>query len=412
MSAITSSDGHKRRRRNPLARNYLDDRHQPRYSAPLYSHYLQGPGAKKSPTKKRREASAANVRNVRRKDKASAVVVPAIIVSANKDNIKNQKHIYQSRKQGIRYFFKLYGSPPREDWKECRIIPLIMEKMHIPPHSYRCVLRTLERIENLESEAAFDPTGCQKLSSGAKSIIQENDSTAHVIYASVTQSMSDTNITFLVNEHRTSHGLPKVCRKTVLNFIAKTPLIESSARESSKQGSTDENSVWAKARMVFAEQLKEELRLGMLKYDHRDVRMSEFKQLSLYGFGSWDEKYLRQQVGQHSAVERRVYQDASGNVTLEGGTLAPKQKKVNLKYCQEARGLFGCCLVKQRNGDIVAKQFKVFNYSQRVVIGFKRYEAEIKAELLNKQRTKVKVDTVWTRGVGGYKGRYGDNWRK
>ena len=108
-------------------------------------------------------------------------------------------------------------------------------------------------------------------------------------------------------------------------------------------------------RLVFAEQLKEELRLGHLPPESAEVRESEFKPLHLEGFVSFDEKHLKQKVGVHTKTERRVKRKRSGEPS-SSGELPPKKKKVPLKYEQEARGLFGCYVSRNENGQLIGKK--------------------------------------------------------
>lgn len=160
-------------------------------------------------------------------------------------------------------------------------------------------------------------------------------------------------------------------------------------------------------------QLLEELRLATLPHDCAEVLNSEFMPLHLEGFISFDEKHLKQQVGIHTKIERRVKRDQFG-VPSATGSLPPKRKKVALKYEQEARAMFGCFLYRDENNQLVGGKADVFDYSGRLVVGVKNYNKAVDEELAEKRnRKKGKRETVWTRGVGGYEGRYGaDNARR
>ena len=142
------------------------------------------------------------------------------------------------------------------------------------------------------------------------------------------------------------------------------------------------------------------------------MRNSEFPPLSLEGFVSYDEKHLKQKVGSHTLMERRVKRDCEGN-PAEDGIPPEKKQKVSLKYEKEARGMFGCYLNRDTNGNLVGRKTATFDYTDRKVVGFSTYEKAIEEELRDKaSRVKVKRTSVWTKGVGGYVGRYGDKWRE
>ena len=368
-----------------------------------------------TPSQARKEAQSFTLDEMRRKNRPVPPIPESEIeLVAEQKNLKDVPNIYLARQHAIFYLFKLFGSPERDTWRESRIVPLIMEKLSIPRHSYRSVIAVLNSIDNQESEEdfiSFAPSYNKKGVCGVQAIIKDNDETANVIYRAVSNSMSDTMITFLVNVHRKELKQEIVSRSTVRNFILRSDLIDCSTRETTKQGSYDEDGAWAISRRVFAGQLKEEFRLGTLPLHCEEVLSSEFTPLHVDGYGSWDEKHLKQKVGVHTDIERRVRRTEDGAYSKDG-TLPPKKKKMNLKYEQEARGLFGCCLVTSTSGETKAVRFRVFDYTNRLVVGFKRYEKEIEKELKDKKRTKVKKETVWTAGVGGYEGIYGDMWRQ
>ena len=131
--------------------------------------------------------------------------------------------------------------------------------------------------------------------------------------------------------------------------MRRSEIAEISARETRKSGSSDVNSNWAQARLVFAKQLKVQFDLGKLSPDHSDVINSPFKPIYLDGYVSWDEKHLKQKVGLHTKLEYRFRKNCDGEYASEKfqGKLPEKNKKVSLKFEQEARSLLGCAIVKQ-----------------------------------------------------------------
>lgn len=81
-------------------------------------------------------------------------------------------------------------------------------------------------------------------------MINDGDGTSQVVYDAVEKGLSDTMVTYLVNRYRRSQNLNDVGRTAVSSFIKRSSVIVSSAREITKQGSTDEKSEWAEGRFV------------------------------------------------------------------------------------------------------------------------------------------------------------------
>ena len=194
----------KRRRRDPLGTHYRDevlDKYQITSSC-----YLDGSLAMTTPSQARKEAQSFTLDEMRRKNRPVPPIPESEIeLVAEQKNLKDVPNIYLARQHAIFYLFKLFGSPERDTWRESRIVPLIMEKLSIPRHSYRSVIAVLNSIDNQESEEdfiSFAPSYNKKGVCGVQAIIKDNDETANVIYRAVSNSMSDTMITFLVNVHR------------------------------------------------------------------------------------------------------------------------------------------------------------------------------------------------------------------
>lgn len=339
--------------------------------------------------------------------------------SKDKEESSNERLPVKSsqvvRDHAIQHMYNVLGGPPEDKWKEEGVIKKILHQLFIPDNSYRTVLRVLnETVRCRNNDEEFDPLAKRKASCGAKRAIEDNDSSARVIYEAVETGLNNTMITFLVNKHRKAIDpdggqFPPVGRTTVENFIRRSNVIVTTVREGTKQGSNDEKSDWAQGRLVFASQLKEELRLGTLPPDCEEVLNSDFKPLHLEALVEFDEKHLKQQIGCHSKNERRVKRDADGNPDPDG-ELPAKKQKVNLKYENEARALMGC-YITEIDGKREGIPTPTFDYTGRKVVGFKAYRAAVLAELQAKSsRVKNKKESCWTRGVGGYEGRYGDRY--
>jgi len=89
-----------------------------------------------------------------------------ISVSADQQNLQNVPGILQARRQAIFYSFKLFGSPPADEWKETKIEQLIMDQLKISKSSKRNVQQVLESIveqESLPDYDTFNPTFNRKV---------------------------------------------------------------------------------------------------------------------------------------------------------------------------------------------------------------------------------------------------------
>lgn len=249
----------KRRNRNPLEMNSVDSRHlENRDNNRSYAPLVIDVGEEKI------EARANKARKMHASiaQRTAALATPPksdLDSSATPLNICPVNQItkwpgfYDSRDHAIRYMFLLFGSPREEEWEETNIVSLIMKHLVIPHNSYRSVLRVLKLVvEEKENEGkTFDPHGKKKRETGKKAAIIDGDSCAKFVYECVERGMNDTMTTFIVNQNRASNGEDILSRKAIYNFIKRSKVIVTSVRESTKQGSSDASSDWAKGRYII-----------------------------------------------------------------------------------------------------------------------------------------------------------------
>ena len=250
---------------NPLEMNNRDFRHL-KDKDKDYNCYLNGSKSKNVVSSEQLAIMAARSQNnfrseidgeVTRTTSSSSLMSPQnnmTFVSASdvvcplRPDEKRVKGFYSCRDQSIRYLFILFGSPGVEDWDDCNIVQLISNILNIPQNSYRSVTKVLNRIIENGVENEYDPNLLRKQNSGRNALIIDGDSSAYIVYKSVESGMTDTMITYIVNKHRESIGEGVVSRSTVYNFIRNSKIIVTSKRESTKQGSSDKESDWAKGR--------------------------------------------------------------------------------------------------------------------------------------------------------------------
>lgn len=184
---------------------------------------------------------------------------PPQLVRSSKDISEDKKVVqafFESRRFAIKYIFELCGSPSKEEWEETEIVTIIMKVLAIPYHSRRCVIKVLDRLildpdEDMEgNKKPFHPNSVIRENCGRKALIKDGDGTSNVVYHAVERGLSASMATHIANLHRKTipNSGGDIGRTAVTNFIKRSSVIVSSARESTKQGSTDEKSDWAEGR--------------------------------------------------------------------------------------------------------------------------------------------------------------------
>ena len=98
-----------------------------------------------------------------------------------------------ARRDAIKYLFvSVYGSPPKDKWKELGLIPDIRRRLSIPEGSWRSIYETCEAL--LVDEKA-DVTA-EAPGKGRKPLIQDCTPQADVVYRCLSAGMSVGTTTF------------------------------------------------------------------------------------------------------------------------------------------------------------------------------------------------------------------------
>jgi hypothetical protein len=293
------------------------------------------------------------------------------------------------------------------------VLDLIMKQLNISQNSYKSVTNIMYRI--LEDKVnnfttKFNPNANYISNCGRNAIIKDGDPSAQVIYKAIESENSINMTTCILNQHRKEHQQDDVSVSTVKYFIKQSDLISSNLRGTRKSGSSDVNSPWAVGRYVFADQLKEQLRLAALSPTHDDVLNSPFRPLYLNAFVSWDEKHMKQRVGVSSRIEYHVLK----NAYAADGKLGEKRRRVTLKFEEEARTLLGLAVRPGTDGKAEATTLPAFDYTSKIVVGRTEFERKVEEELANKLTqgnipTATGKKSVW---FGGYSQRFGEEARE
>ena len=128
----------KKRRRDPLGDNYKDDKMK-RITKVTYCR-LEGEYGLKTPSQEEKKDMSFTMSELRKHDKRGRSnddpTVSSVVLLGHQENLKKVPNILDARRQAIFYLFKLYGSPPQQDWQECNIVMRITKKLEIPLFSW------------------------------------------------------------------------------------------------------------------------------------------------------------------------------------------------------------------------------------------------------------------------------------
>lgn len=162
------------------------------------------------------------------------------------------------RVSSIEYLFHhLFGHPKPEFWKDLNMVPEIMRRLDIPRGSRECVVNVLNRCME-QQENCFDTVETR----GRKALITSQSSEEYIILNGVMRQLSFSAILSEVNMWRKSLNKSIYSWSTIQRFVSNHPLVVTNVRGVIKSGSSDVESVWAKARLAQCSQWLQQLSLG------------------------------------------------------------------------------------------------------------------------------------------------------
>ena len=208
-----------------------------------------------------------------------------------------------------------------------------------------------------------------------------------------------TQTTNLINLHRQESGLEEVGRSAVYSAHLRLDPVETPISDA-KQGTFDEESPWAKARLMWVLQLL--IRFGIMtglaawnlysrgvpfSTDDPNLLPAFFTlaligQLSIYQISFWDETHRKVQVGgkghegANSRMQVRYLRDEEGKLD-RGGALAPPKQQLKMKYPEETR----LCLGVAMTAEGVGRRARPFDNTGKVILTVKDYGVKIDSEI-------------------------------
>jgi hypothetical protein len=334
------------------------------------------------------------------------------------DSPETSRFISQEQRRWAIYtvFYSCYDGIDKEFWAEKQVIVGIMNRLGIPRGSRNSVEKVLDNIVLARLEDRMYDPNCNLRFRGRRSAIVEGTPEEILLLNCQENEQSITQTTCLMNEIRASAYPPveALSWSTVASYIRNSPFIDKTKRAYQKCGSTDPDSLWAKARVQLCTQFYKQLLLGVRQdpfsdqYGH-DILPMELEgeavdiPINLHAIAWWDEHHKKCILGPMCKRETRIYQDDNGVPTKPevGGVLLKKKNKTSTKFCQEARGCFGVALRRTEDGYEGAKAAP-FNYTGRWVIGVKKYRQHCNEEM---RRVKP-LKGQWGQPGEGYPERY------
>jgi hypothetical protein len=218
----------------------------------------------------------------------------------------------------------------------------------------------------------------------------------------------------------------KVCRNTFMRTIEAYTDCESVAILRRKTGSKDPESDWAKARVVIANQMLAQVKLGKEIDDNLVSLSAAFEDVEKNnapppifpdGVLFCDENHSVASLGgagHESSFSRRQHRVAVDPDTGElkrvaDGGVVPKRKfRVVPKYSTEARGCYGaCCPVI--DGVEKAQFIETFDYTEKKLISLKAYKILMQKEMAYRRKMKSQGWRNYN-GANPYLERYGNDW--
>jgi len=308
-----------------------------------------------------------------------------------------------ARKYAIQYLYvEQFGAPEEGEWDDFHptssLPTLIMRLLGIPAGSRGSVVKAMRDIhEANEAGELYDPSKGIKAGRGRKALIEDLTPQAEVVYRSMESGLSLGNTLTLVNQWRRVRSMPPLSYGALQRFVKASQVMVLEKRHTKKSGKDDKTTNWAVARLAFCKQLLRQLAkaVRMLAAAHGtgggatyvaaedgdDKQQADLERpLHVDGIVYWDEHHRQIRLGHSSKYEARVRRDANGDFSASG-SLPKKMDTTSVKYPDEARGAFGCCIrTDSQTGVREGVRLPVFNYTGQWLHGIKRWNEEFEKE--------------------------------
>ena len=230
----------------------------------------------------------------------------------------------KARRMAIAYLYKTLLSPPEDEWDgQNGIVPKIRRALQIPLRTnIKSTLKDIAEHERLGIRYNGDRIVTGTL--GRPPILTVDSPEAQIVADSIEAGLSIFQTTLLCNEHRRQEPLEALTKSPVETLVKKLkPLV--TAVKKRKQGSTDENSPWARGRYRWATQIliRTELLPAQKKADETIPdywNPNKLKRLKKTAISYWDETHKDCTIGGIAAgtvaYQVRFPRDENGKLDL------------------------------------------------------------------------------------------------
>jgi hypothetical protein len=233
-----------------------------------------------------------------------------------------------------------FKEPATPEWAD--IIPILAKETGMDPRSIKAVFqKCLDGNANPALQAKGSGRPC-KLRSDNPGLV----AAALALNIGASPVMA-TAICNAVNDHE---GYASICRNTLIRTLKEYTNVDVSATGRMKTGSHDEKGDWAIARKVFAQQVLDQIKLGLeVDKGTKTAKDCEFTPLHWDGILWADENHVKQVIGgngHNSSFSSRQYRISVCPLTgkllpiQEGGKLPLKKNRCISKYPKEARACY------------------------------------------------------------------------
>ena len=260
-------------------------------------------------------------------------------------------------------YYRQYPGALRTQWPT--IIAALAKQFRTRTRTVKCVLTKLEKKVSPEE---------RRPGAGRKSRITPGTDKADRLVGGLLSGFGARHTANFVNQVGVSPGKKPLHRTTVLRVAKSKFGLVVGKRLTTKTGSRDPNSSWAKSRFAICLQFRADItnRTALLE---QTLFCDEHTEFCVFGKNA--------HAGQSNRHEWRAHRDEDGNICLpeDGGVLDDPVPQPKAKNPARADGLFGVCATipvggRRREG----RRMKPYRYRGKVV-GMATYERGLAAEI-------------------------------
>ena len=269
---------------------------------------------------------------------------------SSSDSDEDETHNFKdnkSRRVAIAFqHAEMFQCPPKEQWPT--IAKTIIDSLfitHLRLESFYIIFQQCnDLLEKREKHAGERKSAI--VSNNYANMIDNSSSVAQIIADASEEGHSERQIVAIGNQHLQENGDNCITRSQVRGVVNRMNPVKTCA-EKAKQGSTDPDSPWSKARCDWILQLLVRFRCAKPINPPPCHDPSKVTKLSIDQVGWWDEKHRKVEVS--SALGRktqtRFHRDEDGRID-PNGTLAERKTTLHVKHADEVRFCFGVAMIE------------------------------------------------------------------